>query len=98
MRERLHLVAFHRAREQVDGEHLVGKRERLLRADVRAAATLHAIAGEMFHAERAVLVGELADGAGRTERRAHLAAAAFFRVDDDMAPQARLDHDVLRLA
>ena len=60
MRERLHLIALHRAREQVDGEHLVGKRERLLRADVRAC--LLYTSGEALTQLRRQLIVLVKDG------------------------------------
>ena len=42
----LHLVAFDRARKQVDREHLVRERKRVLRADVRTAAAFDAVSWE----------------------------------------------------
>ena len=52
----------------------------------------------MLHAEGAVGVGELRQSAGGAEHGAHLAGGARIGVDDDVTPQARVHHDVLRLA
>ena len=64
--------------------------------------TLHAAARVVVNAEGLAGLGggggvaELADGLGGAERGAHLAGGALLAVDDDVAEQARVDHDIFR--
>ena len=93
-----HDVAVGDAAHEIHGEDLLGDFDGALGADGLAAAAFHAVARAMLHAEGAVGVGELRQGAGGAEHGAHLAGGARIGVDDDVAPQARVHHDVFRLA